>query len=117
MTEDLPGEPHLQIRITPEDYTSNGLIKGDLIFQIMENSKQSLTKIASALHENGEWFSLMGFIQAARESGKYGAWSLKKILVKAIKDVLPEMVESDGWPDTHRQIKKEIQRAYERPLH
>lgn len=104
----------LKVKIKPEDFNERGFVKGDLVFSLIGHAGATLDEITMALHLQGLQYSLIEFIKAASESGRYGSWSLKKMIWKAMKHTFPEMMASSDGKALKKQIKHEVALAFER---
>lgn len=105
--------PTLHVRITADDMNDRGLVKGEVVWKIFQTSKQPLARIMDALNAHELQFSMKEFVKCAADSGQYGEWSLKKMIVAAMKLVYPTLMGTNKWQLMHAQLKKEIKQVFE----
>lgn len=104
--------PVINFRILPEDFTKDGLVKGGIIFQLMDKSRQPLKAIAESMHSQRIWFSMTGFIEEAFKSTKFTQRECEGLLLKTCRDVLPELMNSKQGKKIKSDLKREVKRIY-----
>jgi hypothetical protein len=104
--------PVLKVKITQDDLNHKGMVKGHIVYQLMNHTKQPLQKITAAIARQELLFSLSEFIDAAYADHKYTQKDLHAMMIKAIKKTWPGMLDGIQGSRIRHQIKEQIKRVY-----
>lgn len=107
-------KPILKIKILDEDLNHYGMVKGEVVFKVMEHSKQSLAKIMGAFDAQELQVSLAEIIEEMAQSRQYTKRDVAKEVIKALKKTYPSMMKTDIGAQMKTGIKHEVNSAFYR---
>ena len=106
------GTPTLHVKITKDDFTDNGQVKGHVILEAMKEYKAPLGNFMQALANQGLHLSPKTFIQACAQSSTYSQSEVITLMRKAYKQVYPALMATEDGKSFAKDMIKEVKRVY-----